>query len=58
MKSNMTDIKGHLSAILSIYREMNEEIFENTEIGRWIYFIIQKELEDILSDLENLEDNN
>lgn len=56
MKSNVTDIKGHLSAILSIYKEMSDIMFEDVEKGRWIHFMIQRELEEVLSDLENIED--
>lgn len=56
MKSNVTDIKEHLSAILSIYKEMSDIMFEDIEKGRWIHFMIQRELEEVLSDLENIED--
>lgn len=55
MKSNVTDIKGHLSAILLLYKEVSNEIFENVETGRWIHFMIQRELEEVLSDLEKIE---
>lgn len=34
MKSNVTDIKEHLSATLSIYKEMSDIMFEDIEKGR------------------------
>ena len=55
MELNLTDIKGHLSAILGMYEELNDRIFEDEHSGRWIHFILQRELKGVLNDLDKVK---
>ena len=51
MKLNTDDLKGHLSAVITVFQETTNIIFEDENNGRWIYFMLLRELEEILNDL-------
>ena len=55
MKLNTDDLKGHLSAVITIFKETTNIIFEDENNGRWIYFMLLRELEEILNDFDHLE---
>ena len=55
MKLNKDDLKGHLSAVITVFQETTNIIFEDENNGRWIYFMLLRELEEILNDFDHLE---
>lgn len=55
MKLNTDDLKGHLSAVITVFQETTNIIFEDENNGRWIYFMLLRELEEILNDFDHLE---
>ena len=55
MKLNKDDLKGHLSAVITVFQETTNIIFEDENNGRWIYFMLLKELEEILNAFDHLE---
>jgi len=57
MKLNKDDLKGHLSAVITVFQETTNIIFEDENNGRLIYFMLIRELEEILKDFDNLENN-
>ena len=57
MKLNTDDLKGHLSAVITIFKETTNIIFEDENNGRLIYFMLIRELEEILKDFDNLENH-
>lgn len=57
MKLNATDIKNHLSAVITVFKETTNVIFEDEDNGRMIYLMLMRELEEILKDIDNIEDD-
>ena len=51
MKLNKDDLKGHLSAVITVFQETTNIIFEDENNGRLIYFMLIRELEEILKDV-------